>query len=214
MTNTTVTLTSSSPTLTFYSDSNCAMADSTPTLLANFDQLIVYFRDTAPGAPSISAAVAGLPTGAQTQSVVAPSPYLTFSGTAPNQAVGECDTAVTIQTRSATGAVQVAGGLQIALGADIRIARPDARFSILEIKWGLIPDVALTQTVRDIVRLDVAKELTWTGRILDGNEALALGLVTRVAEDPLAAALELAREIASKSPDAIRSLPPGATAPP
>jgi enoyl-CoA hydratase/carnithine racemase len=105
---------------------------------------------------------------------------------------------------AAVHGVAYGGGLQIALGADLRIARPDARFSILEIKWGLIPDVALTQTVRDILRLDVAKELTWTGRILDGNEALGLGLVTRLSDDPLAAALETAREIASKSPDAIR----------
>jgi enoyl-CoA hydratase/carnithine racemase len=105
---------------------------------------------------------------------------------------------------AAVHGVAYGGGLQIALGADLRIARPDARFSILEVKWGLIPDVALTQTVRDILRLDVAKELTWTGRILDGNEALGLGLVTRLSDEPLAAALETAREIASKSPDAIR----------
>lgn len=101
--------------------------------------------------------------------------------------------------------VAYGGGCQIALGADLRIARPDARLSIMEIKWGLVPDVALTQTVRDLLRLDVAKELVWTGRVLDGAEALALGLVTRLAEDPLAAAQELAREIASKSPDAIRA---------
>ena len=106
---------------------------------------------------------------------------------------------------AAVHGVAYGGGFQIALGADIRIARPDARFSILEIKWGLVPDVALTQTVRDVLRLDVAKELTWTGRIVDGNEALALGIVTRLAEDPLAAALETAREIAGKSPDAIRA---------
>lgn len=97
------------------------------------------------------------------------------------------------------------GGLQVALGADIRIAAPDARLSILEIKWGLIPDMSITQTLRDIVPLDVAKELTFTGRILDGSAARELGLVTRVAEDPLKEALELAGEIASKSPDAIRS---------
>jgi 1,4-dihydroxy-2-naphthoyl-CoA synthase len=94
---------------------------------------------------------------------------------------------------------------QIALGADIRIAAPDMRFSILEIKWGLIPDVGITQTLRNIVSLDVAKELTFTGRILDGPAAKALGLVTHVSEEPLAQALELADEIASKSPDAIRS---------
>lgn len=95
-------------------------------------------------------------------------------------------------------------GAQIALGADLRIAGPDLRFSILEIKWGLIPDVGITQTLRDVVPLDVAKELTFTGRIVGAEDARALGLVTRLAEDPLAEATALAREIASKSPDAIR----------
>jgi len=106
---------------------------------------------------------------------------------------------------AAVHGVAFGGGFQIALGADLRIARPDARFSIMEIQWGLVPDVALTQTVRDVLRLDVAKELVWTGRVVEGSEALALGLVTRLAEDPLAAALELAREIAGRSPDAIRA---------
>lgn len=101
--------------------------------------------------------------------------------------------------------VAYGAGAQIALGADIRIAAPDMRFSILEIKWGLIPDVGITQTLRNIVSLDVAKELTFTGRILDGPAAKELGLVTHVSENPLARALELASEIASKSPDAIRS---------
>lgn len=101
--------------------------------------------------------------------------------------------------------VAYGAGAQIALGPDIRFAAPDLRMSILEIKWGLIPDVGITQTLRNLVPLDVAKELTFTGRILDGEAAKSLGLVTHVAEDPLAAAMELAREIASKSPDAIRS---------
>jgi enoyl-CoA hydratase/carnithine racemase len=101
--------------------------------------------------------------------------------------------------------VAFGGGLQIALGADIRIAAPDAQLSVMEIKWGLIPDMSGTQTLRHLVRLDVAKELTFTGRIVDGREAAALGLVTRVADDPHAAATAMAREIAGKSPDAIRA---------
>lgn len=101
--------------------------------------------------------------------------------------------------------VAFGGGCQIALGADIRIAAPDAKLSVMEIKWGLIPDMSLTQTLRDLVPLDVAKELTFSGRVLSGTEAQALGLVTRVADNPLEAALELAREIAGKSPDAIRA---------
>lgn len=96
------------------------------------------------------------------------------------------------------------GGLQVALGADIRIARPDARLSVMEVRWGLIPDMAGSQTLRGLVRRDVALELTWTGRIVPGEEALTLGLVTRLAEDPLAEALSLAETIASHSPDAVR----------
>ena len=97
------------------------------------------------------------------------------------------------------------GGLQIALGADIRIAAPDARLSVMEVRWGLIPDMAITQSLPRLVNIDVAKELTFTGRRVSGAEALALGLVTRLAGDPLAAARQLAAEIASKSPDAIRA---------
>lgn len=100
--------------------------------------------------------------------------------------------------------VAYGAGAQIAMGADIRIAAPDIRFSVLEIKWGLIPDVGITQTLRDVVPLDVAKELTWTGRIIGGPEAKELGIVTHVAEEPLAQAMELAADIASKSPNAIR----------
>ena len=96
------------------------------------------------------------------------------------------------------------GGAQIALGTDIRIAAPDIRMSIMEIKWGLIPDMGITQSLPRLLPVDVAKELTFTGRIVDGEEARALGLVTRVDADPHAAADALAREIATKSPDAIR----------
>jgi enoyl-CoA hydratase/carnithine racemase len=97
------------------------------------------------------------------------------------------------------------GGLQIALGADIRIAAPDAKLSIMEIKWGLVPDMGITQTLPRLVPIDVAKELTFTGRIVSGSDALELGLVTRNSDDPLASALALADEIAQKSPDAVRA---------
>lgn len=97
------------------------------------------------------------------------------------------------------------GGMQIALGADIRYAAPDARLSIMEVKWGLVPDMGITQTLPRLVGIDVAKELTFTGRILSGTEADALGLVTRVADDPLAEALALAHEIAGKSPHAVQA---------
>jgi enoyl-CoA hydratase/carnithine racemase len=114
-------------------------------------------------------------------------------------------TEVPVPVIAAVHGVAYGGGLQIALAADVRVVAPDAQLSVMEIKWGLIPDMSGTQTLRRLVRLDVAKELTFTGRIVSGHEAAALGLVTRVADDPRAAALALAREIASKSPDAIRA---------
>jgi enoyl-CoA hydratase/carnithine racemase len=101
--------------------------------------------------------------------------------------------------------VAFGGGLQIALAADIRFVTPDARLSVMEIKWGLIPDMTGSQTLRRLVRLDVAKELTFTGRIVSGVEAVELGLATHVSDTPREAAFELAREIAAKSPSAIRA---------
>lgn len=96
------------------------------------------------------------------------------------------------------------GGLQIALGADLRYAAPDAELSVMEMKWGLIPDMAITQTARGLLPIDVLKELTFTGRKVGAEEAKALGLVTRVVADPLAAALATAHDIATKNPDAVR----------
>lgn len=112
---------------------------------------------------------------------------------------------VPVPVIAAVHGVAFGGGLQVALGADIRIVAPDARLSVMEIKWGLIPDMTGTQTLRRLVPLDVAKELTFTGREVSGTEAVSLGLATRVSDDPHAAATELARDIASKSPDAIRA---------
>ena len=112
---------------------------------------------------------------------------------------------VPVPVIAAVHGVALGGGCQIALGADIRICAPDARFSILEVKWGLIPDMTGTWMLPRLVGLDVAKELTFTGRMVEGAEAVQLGLATRVADDPKAAALELAQEIAGKSPDALRA---------
>ena len=97
------------------------------------------------------------------------------------------------------------GGAQIALGADIRIAAPDAKIAIFETNWGLVPDMGLTRNLPRLLPIDVALELTLTGRTLSGVEAAELGLVTRVADDPLAAATALATELAAKSPDAIQA---------
>jgi enoyl-CoA hydratase/carnithine racemase len=96
------------------------------------------------------------------------------------------------------------GGLQIALAADIRIAAPDARLSVMEVKWGLIPDMSISRTLPRLVGIDVAKELTYTGRLINGAEAHELGIVTHIDPDPVGAARSLAAEIASRSPDAVR----------
>jgi enoyl-CoA hydratase/carnithine racemase len=112
---------------------------------------------------------------------------------------------VPVPVIAAVHGVAYGGGLQIALGADIRFVAPDARLSVMEVRWGLIPDMSGTQALRRLVPLDVAKELTFTGRIVSGTEAVELGLATRLADDPRAAAMEMAREIASKSPDAVRA---------
>jgi enoyl-CoA hydratase/carnithine racemase len=106
---------------------------------------------------------------------------------------------------AAVHGVAFGGGFQIALGADLRYATADTRFSVMEIKWGLVPDLAGTQLMRHLAREDVVRELTYTGRIFDGEEAKRLGFVTRLVADPRAAALETAGEIADKSPDAIRA---------
>jgi len=105
---------------------------------------------------------------------------------------------------AAVHGVAFGGGLQIAVGADIRIVAPDAQLSVMEARWGLNPDMTGTQLLPRLVGLDVAKELTFTARIVSGTEAVALGLATRVADDPRAEAFRLAREIASKNPHAIR----------
>lgn len=112
---------------------------------------------------------------------------------------------VPVPVVAAVHGVAYGGGLQIALAADIRLVAPDAQLSVREIQWGLIPDMTGTQTLRRLVRLDVAKELTYTGRIVSGTEAVALGLATRTTATPYDDALALAREIAGRSPDAIRA---------
>jgi enoyl-CoA hydratase/carnithine racemase len=96
------------------------------------------------------------------------------------------------------------GGMQVALGADIRIVAPDASMGLLEVPWGLVPDMTGTQVLPELVGRDVAKELVFTGRRVTGTEAARLGLATRVADDPLAEALELARTIAGMNPHSVR----------
>jgi enoyl-CoA hydratase/carnithine racemase len=115
------------------------------------------------------------------------------------------------------------GGLQIALGTDIRIATPSCKISIMEAKWGLIPDMSASITLRELIPIDIAKELTFTGRILNGIEAKDIGLVTKcittaaITNDSdtseqdidkehdvaMQEAMKLAKEIVKQSPDAI-----------
>ncbi|MCK1361695.1 crotonase/enoyl-CoA hydratase family protein [Bradyrhizobium sp. 199] len=106
---------------------------------------------------------------------------------------------------AAVHGVAFGGGFQLSLGADMRFLSADARMSVMEIKWGLIPDMAGTPILASLVRDDILRDLTYTGRIFSAQEALAYGLATRICDDPRAAALEAAREIAGKSPDAIRA---------
>lgn len=101
--------------------------------------------------------------------------------------------------------VAFGGGLQITLGADIRIVTPDAKLAVMEARWGLVPDMAGIALLRGLVRDDVARELTYTARQVSGTEAVELGLATRTADDPRAAAMELARQIADASPLAVRA---------
>lgn len=95
------------------------------------------------------------------------------------------------------------GGFQIALGADFRFSTPNCEFSIMESKWGLIPDMSLAVTLRELISIDLAKELTMTARRFSGEEAKAMGLVSRVCDDPLAQAQAFAEELAQRSPDAV-----------
>jgi enoyl-CoA hydratase/carnithine racemase len=102
--------------------------------------------------------------------------------------------------------VAFGGGFQIALGADIRYVAPDARMSILEIKWGIVPDMSGIALMRELARADVIRELAMTGRVFSGTEALAYGFATSLHADPLAAARATAKEIATRSPDAVRAV--------
>lgn len=112
---------------------------------------------------------------------------------------------VPVPVIAAIHGVAFGGGLQVALGADVRLVAPGTKMSVMEIKWGLVPDMGGMVLMRELARNDVVRELTFTGRIFSGEEAVAIGFATRLANDPLAEALEMAREIAQKSPDAIRA---------
>ncbi|MGE3248808.1 MAG: crotonase/enoyl-CoA hydratase family protein [Hyphomonadaceae bacterium] len=105
---------------------------------------------------------------------------------------------------AAVHGVAYGGGFQLTLGADMRFVAPDVKLSIFEINWGLVPDMAGVVLLRGLVRDDYARELTYSGRVFNGEEAQRLGIATRVCADPRAEALALAKEIAAKNPHAMR----------
>jgi enoyl-CoA hydratase/carnithine racemase len=106
---------------------------------------------------------------------------------------------------AAVHGVAFGGGFQLMLGADLRFVAPDARLSVMEIKWGLVPDMGGTLLMRGLVADDIMRELVFTGREFSGREALGYGLATHICDDPLSEALRVAGEIAQKSPSAIRA---------
>jgi enoyl-CoA hydratase/carnithine racemase len=106
---------------------------------------------------------------------------------------------------AAVHGVAFGAGFQLMLGADMRYIAPGTKLSIMETKWGLVPDMAGTQLFRHLAREDIVRELTYTGRIFGAEDALAYGFATRVTENPREAAMATAREIAGRSPSAVRA---------
>lgn len=106
---------------------------------------------------------------------------------------------------AAVHGVAYGGGLQIALGADVRLVAEDVALSVMEIKWGIVPDMAGMVLMKRLLRGDVMRELVYTGRTVSAAEAVQIGLATRVSADPLVEARALARQIAAQSPDAVRA---------
>ena len=140
---------------------------------------------------------------------------------APNRFQAPCTgwSQLPVPVIAALDGVAYGAGLQLALAADFRIAAPDARLSVREAHWGLIPDMGISQSLPRLLRADQALELMMTGRVVEAPEALVLGLLARIAADPLAEARALAAAITERSPDAVRAakalvreawtLPPG-----
>jgi enoyl-CoA hydratase/carnithine racemase len=112
---------------------------------------------------------------------------------------------VPVPVIAAVHGVALGGGFQLCLGADIRLVTPDVKMSILEIKWGLVPDMGGVYLMQGLARADVIRELTYTGRMFSGTQALEYGFATKVCADPYVEAMAMARDIAQKSPHAIRA---------
>lgn len=121
------------------------------------------------------------------------------------QAAALCWRGLPVPVVAAIHGSALGGGFQIALGADIRIVAPDAKLSAMEIRWGIVPDMGGILLMRELARADICRDLVYTGRVFSGEEAERLGFATRLGPDPRAEALSAAREIASRSPDAVRA---------
>ena len=106
---------------------------------------------------------------------------------------------------AAVHGVAFGGGFQLTLGADMRFVAPDTKMSVMEIKWGLVPDMGGTLLMPRLARGDVIRELSYSGRVFSGADALTMGFATRVCDDPYAAAMAFAREVAGRSPHAVRA---------
>ena len=135
-------------------------------------------------------------------------PMSDFDPIGPAKALGQQTpyvwTHLPVPVIAAVHGFALGGGCQIALAADIRIAHPQTKFSLRETHWGLIPDMTGTQLLAGLVRRDIAKELIYTAKIITGEEAYEIGMVTHLSENPYDDALALAKEIAAKNPYAIR----------
>lgn len=112
---------------------------------------------------------------------------------------------VPVPVIAAVHGVAYGGGFQLALGPDMRFVTPDVKLSVFEIRWGLVPDMAGLVLMRQLVRDDIARDLTFSGRIFDGEEAVRIGMATRVMADPRAEALAFAKEVAGRNPHAVRA---------
>jgi enoyl-CoA hydratase/carnithine racemase len=127
------------------------------------------------------------------------------AGASRHQQLGWAWQEIACPVIAAVEGVAYGGGFHIALGADIRIMAPDARVAFVETTWGLVPDMSGTQALRRLVPLDVAKLLVFLGEVVDGKQALAYNLATRLSDTPVVDALAIARTIAGRSPDAMRA---------
>lgn len=141
----------------------------------------------------------------ESDSVQAATQDVSSDGANRAQQLAWCWQELSVPVIAAVEGVAYGGGLHIALGADIRIVAPDARIAFVEVTWGLVPDLSGTQALRRLVPLDVAKKLIFTGEAISGERAVELHLATELSDAPFADAFALARTIAERSPDAIRS---------